>query len=63
MEIAMNSVIKTLSICLKINTLSLNIKRNHTMTFSNMKSVRERKNDIYIDDIKIDTVNKIIFWV
>ena len=29
------------------------------MTFSNMKSIRERKNDIYIDDIKIDTVNKI----
>ena len=24
-----------------------------------MKSIRERKNDIYIDDIKIDTVNKI----
>ena len=31
------------------------------MTFSNKKSIRERKNDIYIDDIKIDTVNKITF--
>ena len=29
------------------------------MTFSNTKSIRERPNDIYIDDIKIDTVNKI----
>ena len=29
------------------------------MTFSNTKSIRERTNDIYIDDIKIDTVNKI----
>ena len=29
------------------------------MTFSNTKSIRERANDIYIDDIKIDTVNKI----
>ena len=31
------------------------------MTFSNTKSIRERANDIYIDDIKIDTVNKITF--
>ena len=31
------------------------------MTFSNEKSIRERKNYIYIDDIKIDTVNKITF--
>ena len=31
------------------------------MTFSNMKGIRERKNDIDIDDIKIDTVNKITF--
>ena len=27
-----------------------------------MSVIRERKNDIYIDDIKIDTVNKIQFW-
>ena len=59
MEIAMNSEIKRLSIWLKINKLSLNIKKTHTMTFSSKKSIRERKNDIYIDDIKIDTVNKI----
>ena len=31
------------------------------MTFSNTNSIRERANDIYIDDIKIDTVNKITF--
>ena len=61
MEIAMNSEIKRLSIWLKINKLSLNIKKTHTMTFSNTKSIRERANDIYIDDIKIDTVNKITF--
>ena len=29
------------------------------MTFSNTKSIREGTNDIYIDDIKIDIVNKI----
>ena len=35
------------------------------MTFSNTKRIRERErereraNDIYVDDIKIDTVNKI----
>ena len=61
MEIAMNSEIKRLSIWLKINKLSLNKKKTHTMTFSNTKSIRERANDIYIDNIKIDTVNKITF--
>ena len=56
----MNCEIKRLSIYIKINKLSLNIKnKTHTITFSNMKSIRERKNDIYIDDIKIDTVNNI----
>ena len=29
------------------------------MTFSNTKSIRERAKDIYIDDINIETVNKI----
>ena len=44
MEIAMNCEIKRLSIWLKINNLSLNIKNKiHTITFSNMKSIRERK--------------------
>ena len=32
------------------------------MTFSNIKSIRDRTNYIYIDVIKIDTVNNIIFW-
>ena len=31
------------------------------MTFSNTKSIRERDNNIYIDNVKIDTVNKIKF--
>ena len=52
MEIAMNSEIKRLSIWLKIKNISLN-KKTHTMTFRNMKGIRERKNDIYIDDIKL----------
>ena len=54
----MNSEIKRQSIWLKINKLSQHIKETHTMTFSNMKSIRDRTNYIYIDDIKIDTVNK-----
>ena len=29
------------------------------MTFRNTKNIRERDNNIYIDDINIDTVNKI----
>ena len=29
------------------------------MTFSNTKNIRESDNNIYIDDIKIDTVSKI----
>ena len=29
------------------------------MTLNNTKNIRERDNSIYIDDIKIDTVNKI----
>ena len=29
------------------------------MAFSNTKHIRERDNNIYIDGIKIDTVNKI----
>ena len=57
----MNSEIKRLPIWLKINTMSLNKRKTHTMTFSITKSIRERTNDIYIDDIKIDTVNKITF--
>ena len=48
MEIAMNSEIKRLSIWLKINKLSLNINKTHTMTFSNTKSIREREQMTFI---------------
>ena len=48
MEIAMNSEIKRLSIWLKINKLSLNKIKTHTMTFSNTKSIREREQMTFI---------------
>ena len=35
----------------------MNKKKTCTMTFSNTPSVRNRRNDIYIDGIEIDTVN------
>ena len=47
MEIAMNSEIR-LSIWLKINKLSLNIKKPHTMIFSNMKSAGVLTLNIYV---------------
>ena len=60
MEIAMDSEIKRISMWLKINTLSLNKKiTTHTMTSSNTKSRIDRETNIYVDNINIDTVNKI----
>ena len=60
MEIAMDSEIKRISIWLKINTLSLNKKiTTYTMTSSNTKSRIDRETNIYVDNINIDTVNKI----
>ena len=44
-----------------MNKLSLNIQKTHTMTFSNMYSIRERNNNIYADVIQFDIVNKIKF--
>ena len=49
MEIAMNSEIKRLSVWLKINKLSLNIQKRHTMTFSNTNIIRERDTNIYLE--------------
>ena len=56
MENELNSEIKKLSLWLKMNKLSLNIPKIHTMTF-----IRERNNNIYVDGIQIDIVSKIKF--
>ena len=47
----------TNSVWLKANKLSLNIKNTFTMTFSNIPSVRNRINNIYINGTQIDTVS------
>ena len=55
----MNSEIKRLYIWLKINKYSLNIKKPSYNDLQKYENIREDKNDIYIDDTKIITVNKI----
>ena len=44
------------SLWFKAQKLSLNIKETCTLTFSNINSVRNRINNIYIDGTQIDTV-------
>ena len=61
METDLNTEIKKLSLWRKTNKLSLNIKKTCTMTFSNNPSVKNIRNDIYIDGIEIDTVNQTQF--
>ena len=62
MEQDLNIEIQKLSLWLKLkllkaNKLSLNIKKTCTRTFSNIPSVRNRINNIYIDGTEIDTVS------
>ena len=57
MDHDLNIEIKQLSLWLKTNKLSLNVKKTCTMTFSNMSSVRNIINNIYIDWSQIDTVS------
>ena len=56
MEHDINIEIQKLSLWLKANKLSLNIKTICTMIFSNIPNVRNRINNIYIDGTQIDTV-------
>ena len=48
MEHDLNIEIQKLSLWLKANVLSLNIKKTCTNAFSNIPSVRNRINNIYI---------------
>ena len=57
----LNIKVQKLSLRLKNNIHSLNIKKTCTMTFSNITSVRNRINNIYIDDTQTDTVSHIQF--
>ena len=61
MEHDLNIEIQNISLWLKANKPSLNIKKTCTMTFSNIPSVRNRINNIYIDGTKIDTVSRTQF--
>ena len=53
MEHDLNVEIQKLSLWLKASNLSLTIKKTCTMTFSNIPSVRNRINNIYIDGTQI----------
>ena len=57
MEHDLNIEIQTLSLWIKAYKLSLNIKKTCTMTFSNIPSVINRINNIYIDGTQLDTVS------
>ena len=57
MEHDLNIEIQNISLWPKANKLSLNIKKPCTMTFSNIPSVRNRINNIYIDGTQIDTIS------
>ena len=57
MEHNLNIEIQNISLWLKANKLSLNIKKTCTMTFSNIPSVRNRINNIYTDDTQTYTVS------
>ena len=57
MEHDLNIEIQNISLRLKANKLSLNIKKTCGMTFSNIPSVRNRINNIYLDGTQIDTVS------
>ena len=57
LEYDLNIEIQKPTLWLKANKLSLNIKKTCTMTFSNIPSVRNRTNNIYIYGTQIDTVN------
>ena len=57
LEHDLNIEIQNISLWLKANTLSLNINKTCTMTFSNIPSVRNRINNIYIHGTQIDTVS------
>ena len=57
MEHDLNIEIQNISLWLKANQLSLYIKKTCIMTFSNIPSVRNRINNIYIDGNQIDTVS------
>ena len=57
MEHYLNIEIQKLSFWLKANILSLNIKKTCTMTFSNIPCVRNKINNLYIDETQIDTIS------
>ena len=57
MEHDLNIEIQNISLWLKANKLSLNIKKTCTMTFSNIPSVRNRINNINIDGTQLHTVS------
>ena len=63
MEHDLNIEIQNISLWLKANILSLNIKKTCTMTFRYTTSIRNRLNNIYIDGTQIDTVSHTQFLI
>ena len=57
MERHLNIEIQTHSLWLKANKPLLNIKKTCTMRFSNIPSVRNKINNIYIDATQIDPIS------
>jgi len=61
MEKIMNNEITHIVEWLHCNKLSLNVDKTHTMLFTNNKNMYGRKNNICIDGVLIETVNKTKF--
>ena len=57
MERHLNIEIQKLSLWFKVNNLLLNIKKTCTMRFSNIPSVRNKINNIYVDGTQIDLIS------
>jgi len=57
MEHDLNIEIQKLSPWLKANKILLSIKKTCTMTFSNIPSIRNRINNIYIDGTQLETIS------